>query len=112
SRHHLAHGENILTVHCLTVHAIAFGADEDVLVGSGARDRGTHAVAIVLDDEDDRQIPEGSEIQRFVKCADVDRRLTEEADTQLVSTAILDGEADSGGDWNVTADNSVSTEEI
>src|ERR1700716_4609567 len=47
-----------------------------------------------------------------MKGPNVYRGLAEEAHAQLVPAPILDGEADAGGDWDVSANDSVPTEEI
>jgi len=112
ARHALAHREDVLAIHRLAVHSITLGADEHIFVGRRARDRGPHAVAIVLDDEDDGEIPQRGQIQSLVKSADVDGRLSEEADANLITTAILDRESDSGGDRNVATHDAMSAEEV
>ena len=55
--------------------------------------RGAHAVAVVLADEDDRQLPQRGHVERLVERADVHGRLAEEADAHLVAAAVLDREA-------------------
>ncbi len=104
--------EHILAVHRLTFHPITFGADDHVLVCGGAGDRGAHSVAVVLDDEDDGQVPQRCNVQRFVKRADVHSGFPEGADTDLVSAAVFDRESNACRDWNVAADDSVSAEEV
>src|SRR6266550_1062926 len=47
-----------------------------------------------------------------MKSADVDGRLSEEADANLITTAILDRETHSGGDRNVATHDAVSAEEV
>src|SRR5450759_3879949 len=77
-----------------------------------ARDRRAHAVTVVLDDEDDGEIPQGSQVQRFMERADVDGRLSEEADADLIAATILDCESDAGRDRNVSTDDGVSAQEV
>jgi hypothetical protein len=47
-----------------------------------------------------------------VEGAGVHHRLAHEADDDLVAAAVLDGEADAGGDRHVPADDAVSAEEV
>src|SRR5450759_1186765 len=88
ARHAVAYSEDVLAIDRLALHSIAFRADEHVFVRGRARDRRAHAVAVVLDDEDDGEIPQGSQVQRFMERADVDGRLSEEADADLIAATI------------------------
>src|SRR5690348_16245192 len=47
-----------------------------------------------------------------MECADVHRRFAKEADADLIAATILDGEANAGCNGDVSADDTVTTEEV
>ena len=76
-----------------------------------ALERGAHAVAVVLATEDDGELPDGGHVQRFVEGADVHGRLAEIAEAHLVAVAVLDCEAEPGGERDVAAHDPVPAHE-
>ena len=84
----------------------------DVLDGRRALERRAHAVPVVLDHVDDGQLPEAGHVERLVEGAGVHDRLAHEADAHLIAAAVLDGEADAGGERDVPADDAVAAEEV
>ena len=63
-----------------------------------------HAVAVVDDEEDDRQVPERGEVERLVPGAHVHRAVAELADHGLLLAATDHGEREAGGDRQLAGD--------
>ena len=105
-----ANGDHVLSVHDVARHVIRRAALVNVVDGGRTLDGGAHAVAVVLDDEQAWQLPERRHVERFVEGAVVDRCLAHEAHDDLIATAILDRETDTGRDRNVSADDAMSTQ--
>jgi len=107
----LAHGEHVLPVDHVTRHVVRRAALVDVVDGRRALERGAHAVAVVLDDEDAGQLPERGHVERLVEGPGVHHRLAHEAGDDLVAAAVLDGEAHAGRDGHMATDDAVPAEE-
>ena len=107
-----AHFEYILPVYLSARHIVRRATLVDVVDGRCPLERRAHAVPVVLDDIDHRELPEPRHVERFVEGAGVHHRLTHEANDHLIGAAILDGEADPGRNGHVPAHNPVSAEEV
>ena len=70
-----------------------------------------HPVEVVLDEEDDRQPPEGREVHRLAEVAGVGGAVAEHADGHLVGALVVGGEREPGGDREVAADDPVAAHE-
>ena len=88
----------VVAVDPLAVHTERGGSAVDVRLGGGAIDARAHAVAVVDDEEDDREVPEGGEVERLVPGAHVHRAVAELADHGLLLAAADHGEREAGGD--------------
>ena len=105
-----AHGQQVHPVHVAAGDPVGAAALVEVLYRRGAIERRAHAVAIVLDHEDDRQVPEPAHVERLVEGALVDGPVAEEADHDLVGLAQADGVAHARGERQVAADDAVPAE--
>src|SRR6185312_11788275 len=80
-------------------------------LGRGARDRRAHGVAIVLDDVDDRQLPELGHVEALVDLALVGGAVAEIGHRDVVVAAIAVGEGEPGAERHLRADDAVAAEE-
>ena len=78
----------------------------------GARHRGAHGVAVVLDDVDHRQLPQLRHVEALVDLALVGRAVAEIGQADAVVAAIFVGEGEPGADRNRRADDAVPAVEI
>ena len=108
----LLHGHHVLTIHLDAGHVVARRALAQIGDGGSALDGGTHAIAVVLNDEDRRELPESSDVQRFVERADVGRRLAEVGHRDLIGAAIPGGEREAGAERDLATDDAVSSHEM
>ena len=108
--HRIAHGQEVHAVDLAAGDPIGRGPLVEVLHRRGAVDRRAHAVAVVLDDVDDRQVPQRAHVQRLVERSLVDRAVAEEAQADLVGIAEADAVADAGGQRQVAAHDPVAAE--
>ncbi len=79
--------------------------------GRGARDRGAHAVLVVLDDVDHRQLPELRHVEALVDLALVGGAVAEIGQRDVVVAAISVGEGKPGAERDLGADDAVAAEE-
>ena len=86
---------------------VAFRAIDDFLERSRALDRCAHGEEVVFANENDRQLVERGQIERFVEGSLVDRPIAEEAKRDPVFTAVLRGEGHPGRERNVRRDDGV-----
>jgi hypothetical protein len=106
----LTDGEQIHAVHVAAGDSVGAAPLIEVLHRGGPGDRGSHAVAVVLDDEDDRESPQRAHVEGFVERPLVDRAVAEEAERDLVRLAHADRVAHARRDRQVPADDAVSAE--
>ena len=85
---------------------------EQIGAGRGAIDRGPHAVAVVLDHVDDRQLPQRGHVEAFVDLALIDRAVAEIGHRDQAVVAVMVGEGEAGADRHLRADDAVAAEEI
>ncbi len=107
----LAHRQHVHAVGADAGNAEALGLLREVGDRGMALDRGPHAVEVVLEDEDDRQAPQGGEVHRLAEVAGVRGAVAEHADGDVVGSLVVGGERDAGGQRQVAADDAVATEE-
>jgi hypothetical protein len=90
----LAHGDHIHAVDPLAGDAVALRLLREVGLGRVALDRGAHAVEVVLDQEEDRQLPERRQVHRLAEVAGVGGAVAEHADGDRVLALVLGGEGE------------------
>ena len=73
-------------------------------------DRRVLHIKIVLADENDRQLPDGGEIERLVKSPDIGRAVAEETDRHVFLAEILRAPGRAAGDWQMRADDRIRPE--
>ena len=78
----------------------------------GARHRGAHGVAVVLDDVDHGQLPQLRHVEALVDLALVRRAVAEIGQADRVVVAILVGERQPGAERHLSADDAVPAVEI
>ena len=78
----------------------------------GARHRGAHGVAVVLDDVDHRQLPQLRHVEAFIDLALVGRAVAEIGQADEIIAAIAVGEGETGAERDLGADDAVAAEEI
>src|SRR5690606_8780835 len=111
-RHRIIGGEGVVAVEGEALDAVGAGALADALDVEGPLHRHRHGVLVVLAVVDDRQVPDGSHVQRLVERALVGRTVAEHHNADLVGTAQLDAQADAYGDGDAAADNAVRAEVV
>src|SRR5580704_18037662 len=110
--HRVAHRQDVHAVHRLAVDPVGLGEAPDLGLGERAVDRGAHRVAVVLANEDHRQLPERGQVQGLVELAFGHRAVTEVAQHDLVAPLVLDREAGAGGERQVRAHDAVAAQEV
>ena len=105
-----APSSSVHPVHVAAGDAVGAAALVEVLHRRGAVERGAHAVAVVLDDVDDRQLPERGDVQGLVEGALVDGAVAEEAEHHLLGLAQADRVAHARRHRQVAAHDAVPAE--
>ena len=105
--HHQLDREGVLAVHPPAGDAEAEAADAQPRIGGGLVVRGRHGVVVVLDEEDDRQLPGGREVQRLQGRADVAGSVAEVGDRDRVGAGELVRHRETGGERDGAADDGV-----
>ena len=80
--------------------------------GRGALDARAHRVLVVLDDVDDRQLPELRHVEALVDLALVGRAVAEIGERDVAVLAILVGEGEPGAERHLRADDAVAAVEL
>ena len=75
-------------------------------------DRGAHGVAVVLDDVDDRQLPQLRHVEALVDLALVGGAVAEIGQADIVVLAVAVGEGEAGAERHLRADDAVAAEEV
>jgi hypothetical protein len=70
------------------VHAVGGGAAPQVGLGGGLLDRGAHAVLVVDDLKDDREVPDAGQIERLVERTGLDGAVAELAEHGVGQVAV------------------------
>ena len=107
----LAHRDHVHPVDPLAGDAVALRLLREVGLGRVALDRGSHPVEVVLDQEEDRQLPERRQVHRLAEVAGVGGAVAEHADGDRVFALVVGGEREAGGDRQVAADDPVAAHE-
>src|SRR5690606_39353938 len=105
----LAHREDVHAVDLLARDAVWLAAAVELgTPGGGALDRRAHAVFVVLDHVDDRQLPQRRHVESFVDLPLVGRAVTEVAEADAAVLAIAVGEREPGAERRRRADDAVT----
>ena len=109
----LVHCHHILAVNAAAVpHAVGLRAlVQQRLAGCFLNER-AHAVAVVLDQPDDRQLPHGGEVERLVEIAVVGRAIAHKGEHHFVAAAVLRLQRDARGQRQMPADNGEAAPEV
>ena len=107
----LADRDHVHAVDPLARDPVALGLLGEVGLRRVALDRGAHPVEVVLDQEEDRQLPERRQVHRLAEVAGVGGAVAEHADGDRVFALVLGGEGEAGGDRQVAADDPVAAHE-
>src|SRR5262249_19947998 len=102
--------EQILTVHRDAGHAEAAGARGDVAARDRVLRRSRLGVAVVLADEDHRQLPDAGQVHAFERRTLVRGAVAEEADRHLVGALALRRQARAAGQRRPAADDAVGAQ--
>ena len=102
------------------VHSVDLGAGDAEAVAApvelgrrrGALDGGAHAVAVVLNDVDHRQLPQLGHVEGFVDLALVDGAVAAIGVTDATVVLVLVGEGETGAERDLGADDAVAAEEV
>jgi len=94
----VVHRHCIHAVHQLGGHVVAARVLHHVRDGRDPLEGRPHPVAIVLAAEDDRQLVDRGHVERLVEGTDIDCRLPEKADANLITTSIADREPQARGE--------------
>src|SRR5881227_118177 len=76
-----------------------------------ALERRAHPELVVDDEEDDRELPQRDEVHRLAEGALVAGAVAEHAHDGVAGLPVVACERDSGGEWQVAADDPVAAEE-
>jgi len=106
------HGVEIVAVAGVPGHVVAGGALRERQAGRGALLARAHRVAVVLDDEDHRQVPERGEVERLVHGALVDGAVAHERKAGALAAEVFQAEREAGPERDLAADDAVATPEI
>src|SRR3546814_20721791 len=81
-----AYSENVHSVHLNTRNTKAFAPPVKLVLGGGAIDRSAHGVLIILNHEDDRQLPKLGHVEAFVDLPLVGRAISKicDADAAII----------------------------
>ena len=107
----LADGDHVHAVDPVSRHAVALRLLGEVGLRRVALDRGAHPVEVVLDQEEDRQLPERRQVHRLAEVAGVGGAVAEDADGDRVFAFVLGGEGEARRDRQVAADDPVAAHE-
>ena len=94
----------VVAVDALAVHPVGARALVQLGLGGGALDGGPHAVLVVDDEEDDRQVPQRGEVERLVPGAHVDGAVAELAEDRLRLALAHEREREAGRDRQLAGD--------
>ena len=107
--HRLKHGNDIVAVKLDNRNVVALPHAGKVAVGVDIPRAGADGKAVVLADEDHRQLPEDRQIDRFIVHAAGGRRLAVIANRNLLRVAELCGKRQAGRDGEAVAEHAVAS---
>ena len=108
----LAHRQHVHAVDRLAGDAVGLAAAVQLGARRGALHRGAHAVLVVLDHVDHRQLPQGRHVEGLVDLALVDRAVAEVGHADAAVLAVLVRERDAGAERHAGADDAVAAIEV
>src|SRR5882757_1243959 len=106
------HRQHVHAVHALAGDAEGFAMAIELGGGRGALDGGPHAVAVVLDDVDDGELPEGRHVHGLVDLALVGAAVAEIGQRDVLGAVVLVRESEARADRHLGADDAVAAIEI
>src|SRR3984893_5881131 len=106
------HRQHVHAVDALAGDAEGFAMAIELGGGRGALDRGPHAVAVVLDDIDDGELPEGGHVHGLVDLALVGAAVTKIGQRDVLVAVVLVHEGEARADRHLGADDAVAAVEI
>src|SRR5690606_29647521 len=104
----LANQVKVVSVGYIVVHIVTESPLGQGISGGGARLAGAHGVVIILDDIDDRELPESGQVECFVKRALVDGSVAEIAEAAGLLIEIFKGEGDPGAEGSLSSDDAMT----
>src|SRR5690606_38747563 len=112
---HFASSRNRAHVHAINLDAGDLERDaamREIGFGRRTRDRSAHGIAVVLNDEDNRQLPQRGHVEAFVDLALVGSAIAEIGQRDIVVAAITVGEGQPGAKRHLSTDDAVPTIKI
>ena len=106
------HSEHIVTINDIPRHRVPHCANREVLDGTGFIEGRAHRERVVLNHVHNWQLPKRSERETFMKCADINRPISHEADRDSIVTAILCGKGESRCHRDLSADDAPAAKEV
>ena len=107
-----AHRQHVHAVDLLARNAEGLAVPVEFGGRRGALDRGAHAVVVVLDDVDDRQLPERGHVHGLVDLALVGAAVAEIGQRDVLGAVVLVREGQAGADRHLGADDAVAAVEV
>jgi hypothetical protein len=109
----LANSHHVHAVHLHRLDAVGTGRFQQARVQrQAALRRGPHGIAVVLAHEDDRELPQGGQVEGFMRMATGQCALSKEAQHDGVTFLVLDREGQAGRQGQVPTNNRVSAHEV
>ena len=106
-----AHREHVHAVDLQARNAEAVAALVELVLGRGAVDRGAHRILVVLDHEDDRQLPQLGHVEALVDLALIGRAVAEIGEADAAIRFIFVPEGEPGAERDLGADDAVAAVE-
>src|SRR5437763_817711 len=106
------HRDDVHPIDLLALNAVGDAAVVEVGAGRSAADRSAHAITVVFDDVDDRQLPQRRHVEALVDLALVDRAVAQIGHRDPPVVAVAMSKAETGTDRYLSPDDAVSAEEI
>ena len=107
-----AHRQHVHAVDRLARDAVRLAVLVELGDRRGALDRSAHAVAVVLDDVDDRQLPQRRHVHRLGDLALVGRAVAEIGQRDVLAAVVLVGEGEARADRHLGADDAVAAVKV
>src|SRR4029434_2573666 len=92
----------------LTGYIVTFRPIHNLLQRAGSFHRCAHGEKVVFTNENDRQLVQRGEIQRFVERPLIDRAVAEEAERHAILAPVLDRKSQPNPQWYVRGDDRVA----
>src|SRR5882762_3849533 len=106
------HRQHVHPVDALARNAERLAVAIELGSGRSALDRGAHAVAVVLDDVDHGELPEGGHVHGLVDLPLVGAAVAEIGQRDVLGVVVLVHEGETGADRHLGADDAVAAVEI